>query len=291
MRESLLQLYPAAYRTAHGQEIVDVHRELTEGLPRAARLRADADLVAHALRVRLRLDSASPAGRLFVLAAPFALAVGAVNSGIHLMTWYTGIALSPGSVWSHLSTTDGMWALHVLLLAMVCVGAIIALSGRWALGAGLAVGGLLGIAVQWTIAAPQYGEGAFEPVAAVLTAFVVLACPPDRRGDRRLAAAAGAMAAVAWFPVALIDTRAFVVSTEYGAWPLLVLAATGAVLALHGRSSGLREMGAMALASPLFLAYAYTSGWLELPPVLAIGVALALPILAGLTAAYHRLWQ
>lgn len=264
MRGSLLQLYPAAYRTAHGQEIVDVHRELTEGLPRAARLRADADLVAHALRVRMRLDSASPAGRLFALAAPFALAVGAVNSGIHLMTWYAGVALSPGSVWSHLSTTDSTWALHVLLLAMVCFGAIIALSGRWALGAGMAVSGLLGIAVQWIIATPPYSEGAFEPVAAVLTAFVVLACPPDRRGDRRLSAAAGAMTAVAWFPVALIDTRAFIVSTDYGAWPLLVLGSTGAVLALRARYWGLRDLGAMALASPLFVAYAYTGGWLEL---------------------------
>jgi hypothetical protein len=129
-----------------------------------------------------------------------------------------------------------------------------------------------------------FGEGPFEPAAAALTAAVVLACPPDRRADRRLSAVAGALAAVAWFPVALVETRNFVVSTHYGVWPLMAVIVTGAVLILRDRSSGVRELGAMAAASPLFLAHAYANGWLDLPPAAGTALALAMPALACLAA-------
>ncbi|MFC0626206.1 hypothetical protein [Kribbella deserti] len=287
--DRLLRLYPATYRAAYGDEIAEVHRLLTDGLPRLARFRADADLLAHALRVRLRLDSASSAGRLFAIAAPFALAVAAANSGMHLMRWYAAAAISPGSTWSQLATTDAAWAFHGLLLALVIVGAIAALTGRWVLGAGLAVFGLAGTTAQLAIASPVHGEGPTEPIAAILTVIVILACPPDLRGDKRLAAAAGATAAVTWFPVALIQTRGFIVSTDYGAWPLLVLAFAGAAVAIQARSSGLREMGAMALAAPLFLAHAFTSGWLDLHPVLGVALLLLLPLLAAFTAVLRTL--
>ncbi|MET9494810.1 hypothetical protein [Streptomyces sp. NPDC006552] len=285
MIDLLLRLYPAAYRAAHGQEIVDVHREMTAGMARAVRLRADADLAAHALRVRLRLDSASPLGRLFALAAPFALAAAAVGSGLRLTRWYAGLVLSPAPVWVQLSAMDGAWALYLLLSLLVCVGAIIALTGRWALGTGVAVCGLSGTMVQSVLASPLYGAGVAVPASALLSVAAVLACPPDRRGDRRLSTAAGAMAAVAWFPVVAVDTRAFGVTTDYGAWPLLVLASTGAALALRARSSGLREIGAMALASPPLIAYAYTDAWLAPLPVL--GILLCLPVAVMLTAFFQ----
>jgi hypothetical protein len=255
--DPLLRLYPAGYRAAHGREILDVHRELTMDLPRARRLRADADLIAHALRVRLGLDSASAAGRFFALAAPFALAATASYGGIHLMRWYAGVAISPGSTWSQLITTDAAEALNVMFLAMACVGATMALIRWWRQGVVLAVTGLLGFAVQWTVTPALYGDGPFEAIAAVLTAAILIACPPDRRGDRKVAA--GAMAAIAWFPAALVLTRGFVVSTDYGSWPLLVAAVTGVVLALRERS--LPALGAVAVASPLFLAQALTNGW------------------------------
>lgn len=282
MSDSLVRLYPAAYRAAHGQEIVYVHREMTADLTRPARLRADADLVAHALRVRLGLDSASPAGRFFALAAPFALAAGAVGSGLHLTRWYAELVLSPAPVWVQLSAMDGPWALSLLLSLLVCVGAIIALTGRWVPGVGVAVCGLLGRAVLWAVAVPVPGEGAVAPgAAALLTAAVVLACPADRRGDRRLSAAAGAMAAVGWFPVVVVDTGVFGVTTDYGAWPMLVAAFTGAAVALRSRSSGLRELGAMAVASPPLVAYAYTDVWADLRP--ALGILLLLPVMAAAT--------
>lgn len=244
---SLLRLYPARYRAA--DEILDVHRELTADLSRIARLRADADLVAHALRVRVGLDSASAAGSFFSVATPFALAVAAAYSGIQLMRWYAAATISPGSTWSHVVTVDGPQALNLLLLAMIFVGG---LAMRWRLGAVLAVVGLLGFAV-----APDL-YGPLEAVAAALTAFVVLACPPDRRGDKQLSALAGLMAAVAWFPVALVQTRNFIVSTDYGAWPLLTVALTVAVLIVGVGLSGPRALGVLAVASPLFLAHALT---------------------------------
>ena len=286
MTDPLLRLYPAAYRAAYGQEIVDVHREMTADMPRATRLRADADLAAHAVRVRLGLDSASPAGRFFALAAPFALAAGAVAGGLHLTRWYAGLVRSPAPVWVQLSTMDGAQAMYLLISTMVCLGAVIALAGRWLPGASLAVCGLVGTAVQWLVATPAPGEGAIAPAtAALLTTAVVLSCPPDRRGDKQLSTAAGVMAAVAWFPVVVVDTGAFGVTTDYGAWPMLALALTGAVLALRARSSGLRELGAMAVASSPLVAHAYTDAWLEVRPVL--GLFLLLPIAAALTACFQ----
>ncbi|MBZ3900122.1 hypothetical protein [Streptomyces griseiscabiei] len=266
---------------------MDVHREMTADMPCAARLRADADLVAHALRVRLGLDSASPAGRFFALAAPFALAAGAVAGGLHLTRWYAGLVLSPAPVRVQLSAMDAASTLSLLLSLLVCVGAVIALTGRWGTGAGVAVCGLLGTAVQGAAGAPAHDDGALTPVVALLTVAVVLACPPDRRGDRRLSAAAGAMAAAGWFPIVVVHagayTGAFGVTTDYGAWPMLVLACTGAVLALRARSSGLREMGAMAVACPPLVAHSYATAWGDpRPPVL--GTLLLLSVVTGLTA-------
>ncbi|WP_328324816.1 hypothetical protein OHA70_34245 [Kribbella sp. NBC_00382] len=274
MSDNLLRLYPAGYRDAHGREILDVHREMTMDLPLAARLRADADLIAHALRVRLGLDSASPGGRFFALTTPIALAVAAAYGGIQLMRWYAGVAISPGSTWSHVATTDAPQALNLLLLTLIPLGAILTLTHRWPPGRILTTAGLLGYALQWTASPNLYANGPIEPIAAALTAATLLACPPDLAGSalnwpthsgsitgRRLAALAGAMAAVAWFPIALVQTRAFVVSTDYGAWPVLVLGATGVVLAFQARPSSLRALAATAVASPLFLAHAYTSGF------------------------------
>ncbi|WP_369216008.1 hypothetical protein [Streptomyces flavofungini] len=153
MNEFLVRLYPAAYRAAHGQEIIDVHREMTADLSRPARLRADADLLAHALRVRSGLDPASPAGRFFALAAPFALAASAVECGLRVTRWYAGLVFPPGPVRAHLLFLDGAECLFMLLSLLVCVGAVIALTGRWRPGVGVAVCGL----------APRPWEGSKPP--------------------------------------------------------------------------------------------------------------------------------
>lgn len=282
-----LLLYPPAYRTAHGPEIADVHRELTSGLPRLARLRADADLAGHALRVRLGLDSASPGGRFFALAAPFALAVVAVGNGLVLTRWYAGLVGSPAPAWTQLAHMDVVWGLHYLFALLVCVGAVVALCGRWVPGVAVAACGLLGHAVQ-AVAAPQVAESApVVAVAGLLAVGVVAACPADLRPDRRLSAVAGAVAGVGWFPVVAVGTGAFGVSTDYDAWPVLVLAAAGVALAVRRRSSGVREIGAMGVASVPVVAGAGV--WGPADPLPFLGLLLVLPVAEALAAGVRAL--
>ncbi|MCX4960577.1 hypothetical protein [Streptomyces virginiae] len=67
MSRRLLRLYPAGFRRAFGDEA-------TEGGGPVTRLREAADIVAHALRLRLGVGSAHRGGRLFAATAPFASA-------------------------------------------------------------------------------------------------------------------------------------------------------------------------------------------------------------------------
>jgi hypothetical protein len=89
------------------------------------------------------------------------------------------------------------------------------------------------------------------------------------------------MAAVGWFPLVAVGTGEFAVSTDYGAWPLLVLAASGIVLAVRRRSPGLYELGAMAVASPPLIGRAYADAWLDAWSVVLL--SLVLPLGAALT--------
>ncbi|MBB0245750.1 hypothetical protein FNQ90_16970 [Streptomyces alkaliphilus] len=60
MIERLLLLYPRRYRSEYGEEILAVHREATAQAPPLDRFREAADITAHAARMRLGVDSASP---------------------------------------------------------------------------------------------------------------------------------------------------------------------------------------------------------------------------------------
>ncbi|MYQ79269.1 permease [Streptomyces sp. SID4923] len=62
MSTPLLRLYPAGYRRAFGADIAEAYREATEGAGRTARFREAGDLVAHALRMRLRLGAPCRSG-------------------------------------------------------------------------------------------------------------------------------------------------------------------------------------------------------------------------------------
>ncbi|MFI1865268.1 hypothetical protein [Streptomyces jumonjinensis] len=284
MIERLLVLYPSGYRAAYGREIADTYREMTAGLSHGARLREGADLAAHALRVRSGLGSADPLGRFLASAAPFALAAAAVIAGIRLTRWCAGVVASPTPVWLSLRTLDGVGALSLLCSLLVCVGAIVALTGRWAAGTAAAVSGLAGTGVLGLSAEWLYEGGGLVPVTAVLTIAVVLACPPDLRPGEGASAAAGAMGGAAWLPVAAVEAGAVDgVSTEYGAWPLLALTVTGIVLALRARSSGLRETGAMLVASPPLAAHALAGAWYDSEPIAVL--VLVLPVVTVLAMA------
>ncbi|QDQ09372.1 hypothetical protein [Streptomyces spectabilis] len=288
MNDRMLRLYPAGYRSAYGEEIVDVHREMTADLPRAARLRADADLAAHALRVRLGLDSASRGGRFFAVAAPFTLAATAVSNGLVLTRWYAGLVISPAPAWTQLSHTDLPVALHLMFSLSVCVGAIVALTGRWVLGVAAAVCGLLGTAVQGVLDAPLAQGGGMTSAVTLLAAAVVLACPVDRRPGKGLSGAAAAVAGIGWFPVVVADTGAFGVTTDYGVWPMLVLAVAGAALALRRQSSGAREIGAVAVASTPLAVAALAGAGPDLWPLIGMLLVLSLSAALGTCAIAAR---
>ncbi|MEV0531775.1 hypothetical protein [Kitasatospora sp. NPDC050463] len=73
----LIGLYPARYRSSHGDDIHATFAEATEGRTRSAVLREYRDLATHALRLRLRIGPTDPAGRVLAGAAPVALALAA----------------------------------------------------------------------------------------------------------------------------------------------------------------------------------------------------------------------
>ncbi|MFE7129905.1 hypothetical protein ACFVIM_03520 [Streptomyces sp. NPDC057638] len=302
----LLRLYPPGYRAAYGGEIADTYREMTAGLPRRARLREAADLAAHALRVRTGLGPADDLGRFLASAAPFALVAAAVVAAIRLTRWWEGLVVSPSPVLLSLRTLDAPFALGLLSSLLVCAGAVVALTGRWAAGVTAAVCGLL---VTGALALTQpwlYGDRVVVPVVALLTIAVVLACPPELRPGDRVSAVAVAMGGAAWVPVVAVEVGVVSgVSTEYGAWPLLVLTATGVVCALRAhreqkesgrrgpggtprtrpRASGLRETAAMIVASPPLVAHALDGVRYGSGPDRMVVLALTLPVLALLVTA------
>jgi len=261
--EHVLRLYPAAYRRAHGGEIAATYREMTAGEPLRARLREAAALAAHATRTRTGLGSSTPAVRLLSPAYPFALSAAAVSCGLHLLRWYIALVISPAPAWLQLrADLSGIRGVLLAASFAVLAGAASALAGRWRFGVPCTAAGLLAFAVGLAISGPVYDDPVVTPGAAVLTAAVVLACPPDRRTESLAAGragVAGAVIALVLVPRAAVDAHVVPwVSTDYGCWPVVVLATAGALLALRDRSG--RVLGAMALASPLLLAHAYTVG-------------------------------
>lgn len=287
----VLRLYPRRYRQESGEEILAVYRQTAAEESRTGRFREGADIAAHAVRMRLGLSSATAAGRLLANAAPFAVGAAAAGCGVFLTRWYAGTVVPPTPV----SFFADAWGALGLLLApaLVVVGAVTALTGRWHAGVIAVAVGLSGLAAAAVVSGPAFGDPVVTPAMALLTALIVLACPPDLRPGPRVCAAAGAMAAVAWLPLVAVHARVLPFSTDYGLWPLLVLAATGVVQALRSKSPGpgMRvgpaETAAMTVACPPFLAYAYTGAWGQLLPVLAIGALV--PLAGGLAAYAHAL--
>ncbi|MEU1283341.1 hypothetical protein [Kitasatospora sp. NPDC005856] len=267
MIDHVVRLYPAAYRQAHGAEIAATFREMTAGEPLASRLRDGAGLAAHALRMRLGLGPAAAVARVLGLAYPFALAAAAAACGLHLLRWYASLVASPAPVGLQLGTDlSGAWGVLLVSSLSVFVGAASALAGRWRVGVPCTVAGLLSFALAAVVSGPAFGDPVATPAAAVLAAAVVLACPPDRRVERGragpVAGTAGAVIALVLVPRALIDSHAVPwVSTDYGCWPLLVLASAGVVLTWRSGTRGGRESAAVVLASPPLIAHACVTAW------------------------------
>ncbi|MEV7598771.1 hypothetical protein AB0O91_15450 [Kitasatospora sp. NPDC089797] len=308
MIDHVLRLYPAAYRHAHGAEIAATFHELTAGEPLRVRLRDGADLAAHGLRLRFGLGPAGTLATVLGPAQPLVLGAAAAAGGLHLLRRYAGLVASPAPVGLQLRLElSGAWGVLLFSALLVFAGAAAALAGRWRAGVPCTVAGLLGYAVGAVVSGPALGSPVATPVAAVLAAAVLVACPPDRRAEGMAggrAGVAGAMVALVLVPLAAVAAHVLPwVSTDYGCWPLLVLAGTGVALAWRGASGGGsgdgtgggagagsgagRQLAATALAAPPLLAEACGTAWGDatatacLAAVLMIGAA-GVPLAARL---------
>ncbi|MDK1475834.1 hypothetical protein QNO07_20835 [Streptomyces sp. 549] len=284
MRPSVLRLYPADYRCTHGDEIAEVYGETVRDAPASVRYRETLDIAGHALRLRLGLGSAGRPAELVATAAPFALAASAAWSAAYITGWYVGARAGAQQPVFHLHPQlTALMACHLVVL----VGAVTALASRWLPGVLLTAAGLTLLTGTSLAVGPVHADPVgLTAVMAALTAVIVLGCPPDLRPAPSTRALAGAAAAVAWLPLAALYAHLLPITTDYGAWPFLVLAATGAGTALAARSSGLLHLAAMALAAAPFVALS-ASVWGSALPVLA-GWAL-IPLAAVPTYALHLL--
>ncbi|KOG54667.1 hypothetical protein ADK75_13640 [Streptomyces virginiae] len=274
MNPRLLRLYPADFRSAFGDEIVEAHRLATENAGPVTRLREAGDIVAHALRLRLGIASAQRGGRLFAAAAPFALAAAGAYAAF-LLASTLNRAYVTGRPDFGTPLGHAINAFSVLTL----IGAVVALAGRFAVGARAAFAGAAGTAACLVIAGlPGALDMPLEHLAQLLPPLVIailpLLCPPDLHPPRRIRTTAGLLALLLWTPLsvvllALLDAGGIGMIVPWR-FAVTVLAA----LALAGRPalSGVRTTGRFALASAPFLVTGYFAG--------VVGEDTALPCLA-----------
>lgn len=227
---ALLKLYPAAYRREFGDEIADAYQRATEDAGRAVRLREANDVIGHALRMRLGVGSASRAGRFLSALAPFAVIVAGVNAmhGSRLMIQPFGADYP----------ADAAVRLIVVLAASLAtvLGAVLALTGRWALGAWTV---LAGTAAAFAAQAMRPGFGLeFAAVLSgppLLLALVAVVCPPDLRPVSRLRTTAGRYAVLAG--AAALTAATLMLSLPYPLNALYVAAPAAGGLVLAGRQA------------------------------------------------------
>lgn len=268
---ALLKLYPAVYRREFGDEIADAYREATDGASRPARMREAADIAGHALRMRLGLGSAGRTGRLLAALAPFAVVAVGLNAMYLTRLTVSAFRVADGFGQTGLVVLTGAGSIAVLL------GAVLALTSRWAVGTWTVLAGITAsLALQ--VLRPGLGLefALFFTGPALLLALVAVLCPPDVRPDPRPHAAAT-------FPTALAGAAALTLAPAL--WPLphpqnlLYFAApTAAGLLLAGGQAftRLRTAPAVLLASLPFAAIGLFTGAMEV---------VALPLAFGLTAA------
>lgn len=267
---ALLKLYPAAYRREFGDEIADAYHEATAGAGRAARLREAADVVGHALRMRLGLGSAGRAGRLIAAVAPFAV----IAVGVNAMLWARLIA--PAFEVGRLVEDVGLVVVWTGAVLATVLGSVLALTGRWAVGAWTVLAGTTG-----TFAAQGLRMG-FGPEFAVivsgpplLLALVAVACPPDLCPAPRLRSAAGVSAVLAGAAALVVASRVW--PFPYGL-DTVVPVAGGLLLAGRQAFARLRSAPAVLLAGLPFIVVSTSTG------ILGADV-LVMPVLVGLLLA------
>ncbi|MGV9317062.1 hypothetical protein ACWDR0_33540 [Streptomyces sp. NPDC003691] len=273
----IVRLYPPRFRAAYGDEVAAVYRELTAGAGRTERLREAGGIAAHALRLRLGLGSVQRAGRLCALAAPLVLVAAAAEAarGLARTAAYVTAMRAEGRVPHFFPGSEAEAAACAALLA----AAVVALGGRWAAGRFWAAAAQ----TAYTVTVLVYGHGnpAVTAATGALVVTVLLACPPDEHPDPRERLLAGSAGAVIALPLTALTLGGLPFTTDYGLWPFLVLALTGALLGLH-RGRPAAALAAAAVAAVPFLDDSF--GWY--PPALP-GFAPALALLAITGTATH----
>ncbi|WP_406510376.1 hypothetical protein [Streptomyces sp. NBC_00212] len=285
MNPVLLHLYPVGFRRAFGDEIAESYREATEGAGRGARLRETADIVTHALRLRLGVGSAHPGGRLFAAVAPFGLAATATYSAFNLIgsigDWYVmRTAGTAGDMGPLVTLMNGCYLLTL-------VGAVVALAGRYLPGVLCAVIGAAGSSVAflypvWRMPPDLRWELVGFLLAPILIAALPLACPPDLRPAHRVRGTAGVLALVAW---AVLLVAAVTVIDPLGIglllpWRFGVPMAAALLLAGRRAVAGIRTTVQLACAAAPFLVILYFSGWAQSDDILTALGALAVTAVA-----------
>ncbi|MEU3368888.1 hypothetical protein ABZ734_00100 [Streptomyces sp. NPDC006660] len=280
MNPVLLRLYPAGFRRAFGDEIAESYREATAGAGPRDRLREAADVVAHALRLRLGIGSAHAGGGLMAAAAPFALAATAAYAAFNLNgsagDWY--VMRGVGAVADAAPLLTLMNAGYLLTL----LGAVVALAGRYVPGvlaatAGAVVGSVSFLHPVWPSPDEVSGQFVGFLLAPVVVAALPLACPPDLRPARRARGAAGVVALAVW---AVLLVAALVVIDPLGIglrvpWRFGVPIVAALVLAGRPAFAAIRTTGQLAAAATPFIAILYLSGWVRTDELLTLIGALA----------------
>ncbi|MFI6144564.1 hypothetical protein [Streptomyces sp. NPDC051109] len=277
---ALLRLYPAAYRREFGDEIADAYREATDGAGRAARTREALDVAGHALRMRLGLGSAGRAGRFLAALAPFAV----VAVGANAMSWAT-LTVSSFPLAYRIDGT-GPVALSGAACLVTLVGAVLALTGRWAVGTWASSAGTAAVFASQAL---RLGLGLEFAVLLtgplLLLALVALLCPPDLRPALRVRTAAGVIA---------VSSGALLLTAAPTVWPLpypltwlqtAVPVAGGLLLAGRRAFARLRTAPAVFLAGLPLIAPATSTGAVH---ALYLPIAVGLLLAASAAVAIHR---
>ncbi|MGW6577253.1 hypothetical protein ACWGAN_34465 [Streptomyces sp. NPDC054945] len=283
----LLRLYPAGFRRAFGDEVAEAYREATEGAGPITRVREAADIVAHALRLRLGVGSAQRGGRLFAATAPFALAATGAHAAF-LLASTINFAYVTGRPDFETPLGYAMNGFSVLTL----IGAVSALGGRFSVGARTAFAGVAGNTVCLVIAVlPGALDMPLEHLAYLTPPLVIAAlpllCPPDLHPPRRIRTTTGLVALMLWAPLSVV-LLGLLDAAGLGMILLWRFAVTvTAALALAGRPalSGIRTSGRFALAVAPFLVLGHFAG--------VVGEDTALPCVAllAVTGLAVRLWR
>ncbi|WP_330301308.1 hypothetical protein [Streptomyces sp. NBC_00503] len=252
---ALLKLYPAAYRREFGDEIADAYHRATEGSGRPARIREANDVIGHALRMRLGVGSAGRAGRFLSALAPFAVIV----VGVKAMSW-SRLMIQPFGVDYPVGAQD-FPAVTVAASLVTVLGAVLALTGRWATGAWTVLAGTAA-----TLAAQAVRPGFGLEFAAVISgpplllALVAVACPPDLRPASRLRTATGRYAVLAGAAVLTAATVLLPLPHPFSALYAAVPVAGGLILAGSEAFARLRTAPAVLLAGLPFLVLGASTG-------------------------------